>query len=81
MKVWTLLINNRHGTYVSLYHQCKNAETELREYVAEHWGDCLTQEYGALDTLDPDEAVRIYFEDSYDEWYELDEALVMDAEE
>ena len=78
MKVWTLVINNKYGTYVSVYHQLKNAKAEILGYVGENWD---ADEYGEFDELDPDHAIRTYFDDSYDEWYELDEALIMDEVE
>lgn len=78
MRVWTLLISNEYGTCVSVYHQLKNAKAELLEYVETHW---VEEDHGDFDKLTPDEAIHLYFDGSYDEWYELASDIVMDEPE
>ena len=76
-RVWILIIDNNHGSDVSVHasHEC--AMQSLYKYCSDEWDDGLDEQYGTLKELSRGETIDAYF-DAWNvslnwEWYLLEE--------
>lgn len=74
-EVWVLLIENGHGSNISVHCTEEAAMQSLFEYCANEWDDGVEDQCGPLDALRQDEAIEAYFDtwgNGFNpEWYTL----------
>lgn len=73
--VFVLRVSLKFGANMEAHATMPSALASLYEYVAQEWDDGITEQYGALKNLTPQEAIDAYFDcwgEGLDpEYYEL----------
>lgn len=73
--VFVLRISHKFGDNLEAHATMPSALASLYEYVVQEWDDGITEQYGALENLTPQEAIEAYFDcwgEGLDpEYYEL----------
>ena len=71
--LYALVIDNKHGTDVSLYKTMQKLEASLYDYVVSNWehSECLIK-------YTPEQAIERYFHDApwTHDWYEVRECKI-----
>ena len=83
MNVWVLNIDHQHGNNISVHATEAGAVAELYEYVSDFWEQETAREDFLTNPeipMDQQEAIRAYFTLWTDEYYSIEEHVVLQGE-